>query len=109
MAPSLLKKSRISSRDSFWVLAPCRQKNPSRHWTGLVSLSRTVITITLPTVSTRIFIGGSQFLAISWISARNLLLSLTPTTFPSSQTPRRIFPPELLAKAARSLAREEEH
>ena len=102
------KKSRISSRLIFCVTAPCRQKNPSLHCTGLALLSRTSTASTSPTGLTSTFTGGSQLRAMSWIRARSALVSLTPFTTPSSLTPSRILPPVVLANATNSLAKDAE-
>ncbi|MCG2711976.1 MAG: hypothetical protein L6416_06600 [Candidatus Omnitrophica bacterium] len=49
-------------------------------------------------------IAGSQFLAISLISAFSLLVNFSPVTLPLSSTPSRREPPFVLAKAIISLA-----
>jgi hypothetical protein len=108
MAPSVRKKSRISSRVSFCVTEPWRQKKPSLHCTGLASLSRTWMAITVSTGSTRIWTGGSQLRAMSWIRARRTFVSLTPQIEPSSRTPIRILPPIVFASATISRASEPE-
>ncbi len=107
ITPSARKKSRISSRPSFCVTAPCRQKKPSPHCTGLASLSRTWTTNTPFTGSASTFTGGSQLRATSWTRARRALESPIPFTEPSSRTPRRTLPPTVFASATISRANDD--